>query len=297
MYVVYTSYILLIRACTHAYVREISQRNLLDIYEAMNTLLNVRRKKIMIRKVVRHANGYVKAHFVFTKDEAIEREIKFKTLAEIIKTDKPSVENPSWLLTDEDLVVECQGARTVFKKFVTVETYFGKFLVKVLPTGQTIPQILVLPCNSISKFEDDPNDKEINFSPANKVIIATFASKGLTPKEIGDILGKGGKTSVGKIRAFIRKKECREMVRDEVKSILAENGITEEYAVMRLKQLDKEAVEAKDRKTQLNVIREFFELLGTKDKNTETREIEYTEDNRLEDTKRKLLLKQKQENK
>jgi hypothetical protein len=235
----------------------------------------------MISKLL-YRNGDAIRKYAFSIEEANDNNINYIKWKDVVKL-KPSHENTIWVISDDDIVLEVHSIAKIGKAHIVI-TYFGRFF-----TNETDEYKM----NIINQNKTKPHPENKNTLDTHiKHIVATFASRGMDITDIVEYL-KPSERQNKKIRKFFSSTECISMVKQELKGILDRYGITEETVIENLIEINEQAVLSKNLKARLSVIKEYMDLLGMKEKETQVRKIGYNEIDKLDGIKRELLLEEK----
>jgi len=201
------------------------------------------------------------------------------------------------VLSDDGLIVPVYHVAYV-RAGVVLQSAFGEF---IIPRRNKAKAKMLVMAESKGHLEDYFSYQK-HARPATQSIVAQLASHGLDINEILAILTihpKGDKSQW--IRKFYKSEECAKMIREEVKTILNNCGITEEKVIKMLMEAHEVAKEKRDCSNMLRAAETFVDMYGFKDKTKETttNTLELgseTEDlQRLENVKERLKLSQKKE--
>jgi len=254
----------------------------------------------------RLASGEYKKVYAFTVDEAEDRGIEYEYWRDIAwafaGTHVPVEDNkrkPKWMLVDDGFVIQYLRLKNVFKfKLIEFKTYWGNFLTsyemyrKKHLEGQPANRIYMtrfylLPQNKegVNLYE---NKNTTYMTEEYKKTIAAMFARGLVANEVVELFRMN--TAMGKATTKWRKtEECRAMIRDELKKILDDNGITEDFVAKELVNVLNDSKKGKSIKVQLDVVREMMDLLAMKENRVKTSEmLELSENRKIDEVKRQL---------
>jgi len=253
---------------------------------------------MLISRNVLHRNGELIVHPVYSKEQADKKKMKYVYWKEV---EPDNFTQNMLVLSDDSCVLEVVDVRNVYNRHVRAyKTWFGRFTLNLRhPEKSTMN---VLPENKI--HTDLVNGNKIIWSPALKRMVAHMMSRGLDRQEIINMLGLDSDSGAAvKIRKFSLTEECAEMVTDELRKVLNENSVDEDYVVkkyltvLQLAEGDDEKAKP-NLKMMLEVVREFAEMLQMKGTQTTTRKVEAIEANvkakdagRIQDLKDELRLR------
>ncbi len=201
------------------------------------------------------------------------------------------------VLSDDGMVVPVFSVGYI-RTGIVLKTAFGHFV--LTPRNKSKCRMHVLVENQ-GQLEDYAGRKHCS-SAMTEAVVSQLAAHGLELNEILKILtvhplGEKGK----RISKFYKSEECRNMIRNEVRTILNNCGITEESVVKMLMDAHEIAKEKRDCSNMLRATETLVEMYGLKDKaketTTNTIEIgsEVEDLQRLENVKERLKLQQKTE--
>lgn len=231
-------------------------------------------------------DGTTKRFYAYVREEADIHGIKYYLKDDLFGLiGKPNDDNLIWVCSDDDVVLQVRKI-VKYMNFINVDTFFGRYTLSKGPKWET----------GMFFFVDNKPAMEIGKSPVNtemfiKHMLIPQLARGIP---IEGLLHMPDLTSFQRrqIRKFYETKECKRMVSEELRDILSNHGITEDTIIVRLKNLEEQAKQAKDFKTQLAIIKEFMDLTNMKDKKIIEQRIGFSETERLDSIKKEILLEE-----
>lgn len=255
----------------------------------------------LIRKVKhqKRFNGETRVYQAYYESDAINEGIEFKYWKDWHYT--PMQEGLIWIESDDHIVIPVYGVAFV-KCYIVLKSAFGQFLLPRYSFRDA--KLIFLPDNKCG-VEDDISQCS-QAEKALKITVASFAAHGLTRNEILEALcsdpSSGKKNYKAKwVKKFFQTEECHRMIKDEVRRVLSNCGLTEEKVVQMMLDAYAKADKKGDVGNMIRATENFVDLYGLKDKpkETTTRTFELgteVEDlDRLENVKERIKLTQKDE--
>lgn len=228
----------------------------------------------MLSRKVKHIklfNGETRTYTCYTKSEADEAGIEYKHWKDCVF----KMENlPIWMLSDDDYVVLIYNINARTKNTLVISSAFGRFMIPVHSLKRSDLKIFIF---SKDKFLTDTDGYDISKNNTmTKSIISTMAAHGMSSKEIASILATTGREKAI-VNTMYYSKEVREMVKEELKQVLANHGFTEDKVVAMMLEAYEIASRQESVKGIMTVVTNAQKLLGmdTVATITEKRELEY----------------------
>jgi len=201
-----------------------------------------------------------------------------------------------FVLSDDDIVTP------IFHVAPTPTGYVlrGPFGQYILPRNRKKARMFVLTKSKAHTNESFTRKHQVRSNL--RVNVVTMAANGMDINEIVNVLSPADKSSrTDYIKNFYKSEECAKMIREEVKQILNNVGLTEEKVVEMLLDAHNTAKEKRDVSNMLRATENLVELFGlndkTKETTTRTLEIESEVEDlaRLENVRERARLTQKDE--
>lgn len=241
-------------------------------------------------------NGECRLWTAYSVDEC-PKDVEYVPWREFEYTEENCRDKVFHVLSDDGMVVPVFNVGYI-KTGIVLKTPFGHYVLAPMNKGQSVMNVLV---ENQGQLEDYAGRKH-HSSAMTEAVVSQLAAHGMELNEIIKILTLhpfGQKAQ--KIRKFYKSEECRNMIRDEVRTILNNCGITEEAVVKMLLEAHEVAKEKRDCSNMLRATENLVDMYGLKDKaketTTQTIEIgnEVEDLQRLENVKERLKLQQKVE--
>lgn len=200
-----------------------------------------------------------------------------------------------WVLSDDDYVIPVMYHLTN-QYYTMLKTPFGNFAKR---PGKLAKMKVWL--GGIPIEEDDVARGKLRNDHAHlKQVIVQLMTYGFSREEIIAQLCSNKRSRRAR---FIQKwsitKECKDMIKKEVKDVLSEMGIDEKKVVEMLLEAYKTALGKEDVSNMLRTTENFVDMLGMKDKNRETvsekmeLSTEHADLAKLESIERRIMLEKK----
>jgi hypothetical protein len=241
-------------------------------------------------------NGECRLWTAYSVDEC-PKDIEYVPWRQFEYTEENCRDKVFHVLSDDGMVVPVFNVGYI-KTGIVLKTPFGHYVLAPMNKGQSVMNVLV---ENQGQLEDYAGRKR-HSSAMTEAVVSQLAAHGLELNEIIKILTLhpfGQKAQ--RIRKFYKSEECRNMIRDEVRTILNNCGITEESVIKMLLEAHEVAKEKRDCSNMLRATENLVDMYGLKDKaketTTQTFEIgsEVEDLQRLENVKERLKLQQKTE--
>lgn len=202
-----------------------------------------------------------------------------------------------WILSDDGMVVPIYSVAHV-KGTIVLRGPFGTFL---LPRNKRKEAVMHVLFSNRAQVEDYAGYKK-KPGALQKALVCKLAAHGMDVGEIIDVLCVSKDSERAKrLKRYYRSEECSIMVREEVRNILNNCGLTEEKVVTMLLDAHEVAKGKSDAANMLRATENLVDMYGLKDKakesttNTLELDSEVEDLERLESVKERLKLTQKLE--
>lgn len=254
---------------------------------------------MILKRTVNHRTRFGGASIEYeahSLEKAIELSIPYVYWKDLDAKSHIHKEEVFWVLSDDDVVVP------IFHVAPTPTGYIlrGPFGQYILPRNRKKARMFVLSKSKAHSKENFTRKHQIRSHL--DVNIVTMAANGMDINEIVNVLSPADKSSrEDYIKKFYQSEKCAKMIREEVKQILNNVGLTEEKVVEMLLEAHETAKEKRDVSNMLRATENLVELFGlndkTKETTTRTLEIESEVEDlaRLENVRERARLTQKDE--
>ncbi len=215
------------------------------------------------------------SYTIYTKAEAKSNGLKFKDWQNCVEGE--------WGLTTDGYVTRCLGI-----KILSYQSYRAKRRrpnIIMFEGGSEFTDSKAF--NFIDKKRSGNYDKPCQLDPAesflsdpvvkNVIQFAIFqkATQGyISDTDLAKLMSPyASGNTLEEIKAILRKRETREVLKDETRDILAKRGITEEVIIDKYLSIEQRARETDKLETEMKVIDKFAYLIGMTDKKRDIGEL------------------------
>lgn len=254
----------------------------------------------MIERRIKHRNrfgGQIRTYRAFSEEEAEANHIPYVYWRDHHYTVLNGDSEPFYVLSDDGVVVPIHTVGFT-KVAIVLRSAFGTF---ILPRFRKKDAKMTVLAENRGFESDFVSKKHYPFNGLKRVI-ATMSAHGLAMDEIVDSLCEDNSGRRAKlIRKIYKTEEISNMIREEVKTILTNVGLTEESVVKMLLEAHEVAKDKKDAANMIRAIENLVDMYGLKEKEKETVTQQVSLDTtvedlaRLEKVKEHIKLEQKTE--